>query len=152
MKQRLRSLIRNRGERLPKKHGDWYRINVFDNHWLVLDTWNGAIDWYKGECKDSGTDNMYGVIYGFSDRVTYVTDSMVNFWYQHIRLTPYCDLSLYESFKKAVDSIVAALDITDSELRDIYSEIDLQRLREAGINGAKAGEYLRKTLQLLKAK
>lgn len=81
----LRVLIMNRGEKFPKKHGDWYRLNVWGDYYLVLDTWNGAIDVHKGECKDSGTENMYRVVYAFSDKIGYLTKSMIGFWYSHIQ-------------------------------------------------------------------
>ena len=49
----------------------------------------------------------------------------------------------YEDFKKEVKPIADACMVTDSEIRDIYTDLELKRIREAGINGAKAGEDLR---------
>lgn len=86
----LANVLRSAGERLPKKHGDWYRINVFDNHWLVLDTWNGEIYHYPDGATPSDTDNMYRVVYVFYDSKGKVhncktlEDNMVAFWYGHV--------------------------------------------------------------------
>jgi len=77
--QLLQKMIREKGQKLPKKHGDWYKLNIFDNHYLVLDTWNGSIVHYIG-CEDTGTENMYRVIYTFKGYVGYVKSNMVGFW------------------------------------------------------------------------
>ncbi len=81
--ERLRENIRKYGEKLPKKHGSWYRLKIYDDNYLVLDTWNGHVNHYKG-CIPGGTDNMYRVVYTFSGFIGTVTKSMANFWNAHI--------------------------------------------------------------------
>lgn len=83
-RKKLRDKLRKHGEKLPKKHGDWYRLNVYDNHFLVLDTWNNEIYHHK-ECEPHGTDNLYQVIYVFSGMIGAISNDMVNFWNAHIK-------------------------------------------------------------------
>lgn len=52
----LASELYKKGERFPKKHGEWIRMKTFDNLWLVMDSWNKAIHVCKGE---PVYDNMY---------------------------------------------------------------------------------------------
>lgn len=88
--RKLRDKIRALGERLPKKHGDWYRVRVYDNHYLVLDTWNGYIYHYPNGAESTGTDNMYRVVYTFEDvngkpnNFQIVKPHMEGFWYCHL--------------------------------------------------------------------
>lgn len=86
----LYDILLRAGEHLPKKHGDWYRIHVYDNHWLVLDTWNKQIYHYSNGCEPTDTDNMYRVVYTFlnvdghpNDCIT-VKPHMMDFWYGHL--------------------------------------------------------------------
>ena len=39
--------IKEYGEKLPKKHGSWYRVKAFDDNWLVYDSWNGQVYLYR---------------------------------------------------------------------------------------------------------
>lgn len=50
-----------KGESFQKKHGNWMRLNMHDDYWLIMDTWNKAISLVKGQCE---YDNMYT---GFKD-------------------------------------------------------------------------------------
>lgn len=79
----LRPIIISCGEKFPKKHGEWYRLHVFDDNYLICDTWNGQIDHHK-IAEPSDTNNMYGVVYAFSGRQRSVRGHMNNFWYAHI--------------------------------------------------------------------
>jgi hypothetical protein len=81
--ERLRAKLRKVGEKLPKKHGEWYRLEIWDNNFLVYDTWNGQIYHHEG-CIPSDTDNMYRVVYVFSGMIGRVRDHMANFWSAHI--------------------------------------------------------------------
>ena len=83
MKKELAEIIRGRGERFPKKHGEWYRLKVYDNNYLLLDTWNGCV-YHHLYCEPSDTNNMYGVVYVFSGCQGSVEGHMNNFWYYHI--------------------------------------------------------------------
>lgn len=80
----LRKKIKNLGEKLPKKHGDWYRLNIWDDNYLVYDTWNKQVYHYRG-CVPSDTNNMYRVVYTFTGLVGVVKDNMANFWKAHIK-------------------------------------------------------------------
>lgn len=82
--ERLRQKIRKLGEKLPKKHGDWFRLKIYDDNYLVLDTWNKQIAHYKG-CVPSDTNNMYNVVYVFTGFVSGVEPNMANFWSAHIK-------------------------------------------------------------------
>jgi hypothetical protein len=91
MKQEaLSDIIRIAGTRLPKKHGDWYRLPVYDNHYLVLDTWNGHIYHYPDGAEPTDTNNMYRCVYSFFDskgrpyNYERVSGHMIKFWYAHI--------------------------------------------------------------------
>tara|TARA_R110000850_G_scaffold195808_1_gene322226 strand:+ start:494 stop:742 length:249 start_codon:yes stop_codon:yes gene_type:complete len=75
--------IKKLGEKLPKKHGEWYRLKVYEDNYLIYDTWNKHIYHHKG-CVSSGDNNMYGVIYTFSGYVGRVNKDMANFWLGHI--------------------------------------------------------------------
>lgn len=87
----LTDLIKKYGERHPKKHGEWYRINVFDDYYLILDTWNGEIYNYPNGAEPSDTNNMYRVVYTFLDNqgssVNYrrVGVSMYGYWSKMIK-------------------------------------------------------------------
>ena len=81
---RLRTILRKQGEWFPKKHGSWYRLHIYDNNYLLYDTWNGKV-YHHEECKSSGTDNMYKVVYVFSGLIDSVKQNMVNFWIAHIK-------------------------------------------------------------------
>ena len=83
--ERLKENIKRLGEKLPKKHGDWYRLNIYDDNYLVLDTWNGQISHYKG-CVPSDTNNMYNVVYVFTGFVKRIEPNMANFWNAHIQV------------------------------------------------------------------
>ena len=82
--------IKRFGQKHAKIHGSWYVINVFDNHHLVLDTWNGHVYHYPNGCVPSDTDNMYSCVYVFHDEDgrpenrERVKGSMNTFWYAHI--------------------------------------------------------------------
>lgn len=86
----LTAAITRKGERLPKKHGEWYRIRAFDNNWLVYDTWNGCVYLYPNGAEPTGTDNMYGVVYAFSNinggnnDYSAIRPHMADFWRGHI--------------------------------------------------------------------
>ncbi len=86
----LKDKIISKGEILPKKHGKWYRLNIYDNHYLILDTWNGYIYHYPNGAIPTDTNNMYGVVYTFVDNsgipnnCSRVKDNMLNFWNAHI--------------------------------------------------------------------
>jgi len=92
--EELQRTIVSVGERLPKKHGDWYRVHVYDNHYLILDTWNKHIYHYSNGAIPSDTDNLYRVVYVFYDNngdvnnYSIVKKHMCDFWYGHI-----CSLS-----------------------------------------------------------
>jgi hypothetical protein len=79
------------GERLPKKHGAWYRVKTFDDNWLVYDTWNGCVYLYPNGAEPSDTDNMYHVVYVFYDKngsvnnCTTIKPHMADFWRSHIK-------------------------------------------------------------------
>jgi len=82
--EKLRSNLKRLGEKLPKKHGEWYRLNIWDDNYLVYDTWNRKVYHYKG-CVPSDTNNMYRVVYVFSGMVGSVKKQMANFWNAHIQ-------------------------------------------------------------------
>lgn len=79
----LAKIIQKCGEKFPKKHGEWRRLHVYDDNYLLLDTWNGSVVHHK-ECKPSDTNNMYGVVYTFSGYQGSVEGHMNNFWHGHI--------------------------------------------------------------------
>lgn len=54
------------------------------------------------------------------------------------------------TFEDKIKSITDQLGISRAEIKEIYTEQELRRIREAGINGAKAGKALRKILDRLK--
>ncbi len=81
---RLKSNLKTLGEKLPKKHGEWYRLHIYDDNYLVYDTWNGKIYHHK-ECIPSDTNNMYRVVYTFTGYVGVVKNNMINFWNAHIQ-------------------------------------------------------------------
>ena len=83
--ERLRQNVKSLGERLPKKHGEWYRLHIYDDNYLVYDTWNGHVYHHK-ECTPSDNDNMYRVVYVFSGMIGSVKEHMANFWNAHIQL------------------------------------------------------------------
>jgi hypothetical protein len=86
----LKQKIKAHGEKHPKKHGEWYRVHAYDNHWLVLDTWNGQVYHYPNGCTPTDTNNLYRVVYTFLDkegkpeRCESVKSNMVNFWAAHL--------------------------------------------------------------------
>ena len=85
----LTDAITRKGERLPKKHGAWYRIKTYDNNWLVYDTWNGQVYLYRNGAEPSDTDNMYRVVYVFrgadgSQNCETIRPHLADFWRGHI--------------------------------------------------------------------
>ena len=85
-KQILINLIKEYGEKLPKKHGDWYRVHVYDKYYLLLDTWTNHISLYEG-CEDTGTDNMYRVVYTFNGFIeSLIHEWQFKFWYAHLQI------------------------------------------------------------------
>ena len=77
------------GTKLPKKHGSWYLLNVYNSHYLVLDTWNKTVYHYPNGATPSDTNNMYRVVYVFYDndggqRHEVVQKRLADFWYAHI--------------------------------------------------------------------
>ena len=83
----LHEMITSKGEKFRKKHGEWYRLHIYDDNYLILDTWNGQINHHKG-CKPSDTNNMYRVVYIFSGDLGAVNEQMRNFWHKHAQLIP----------------------------------------------------------------
>lgn len=81
----LTEIITSKGEKFPKKHGEWYCLHIYDDNYLVLDTWNGNITYHK-ECKSTGTDNMYGVVYTFTGEQCTIRGEMISFWHKHAQL------------------------------------------------------------------
>lgn len=81
--ERLRQKIKNLGHKHPKKHGEWFRLPVYGDHVLILDTWNNQIYHHRGG-EPHDLSNMYRVVYTFSGRVGRVTSWMANFWSAHI--------------------------------------------------------------------
>ena len=75
----LRNSIRTHGEKFPKKHGEWYRLRIWGDNYLIYDTWNKQVYHHKG-CVPSDTNNMYGVVYVFSGLVGDVKEHMAGFW------------------------------------------------------------------------
>ena len=86
----LYEIIKTAGEKHPKKHGEWYRLHVYDNHYLILDTWNGYVYHYPDGAEPTNSDNMYRCVYTFIDsqgspsNYERVKGHMNNFWYGHI--------------------------------------------------------------------
>lgn len=86
----LYPLIKSLGEIYPKKHGEWYRLHVHDDNYLVYDTWNGDIYHYSNGAKPSDTDNMYNCVYVFYDNngkvenYNKIKGTDINFWYDKI--------------------------------------------------------------------
>jgi hypothetical protein len=86
----LSKIITMVGEKLPKKHGAWFRLKVYDNHYLILDSWNGYVYHYPNGAEPTDTNNMYRCVYTFLDRTgnssnyERVKGHMNNFWYGHI--------------------------------------------------------------------
>jgi hypothetical protein len=86
--------IKAHGERFPKKHGEWYRIQVLGK-WITLDTWNGRIALVGERCEPSGRD-VYGNVVcfyndgkipetlGFNFGEYYKEHPLMNFWRLHI--------------------------------------------------------------------
>lgn len=62
---KLVKLIRNNGKSFRKRHGEWIRVKIYNNTWLVLDTWNSCITVHKGACEDR---TSHGYTWGFEDR------------------------------------------------------------------------------------
>ena len=58
----------------------------------------------------------------------------------------------YQEFKKEVQEVADKCGLSDQDIRDTYTELEIDRIRNAGINGAKAGESLRNILLKLKGK
>ncbi len=83
--EKLRSNLKKLGVKLPKKHGEWYRLHICKDDFLVLDTWNDQVFHHK-ECIPSDTNNMYGVVYVFSGYIDTVKPHMTNFWNAQISL------------------------------------------------------------------
>ena len=57
----VRYISRN-GEKFPKKHGNWIKLNLFKDYYLSLDSWNSSIDFQRGLGKYnewSGFGNEY---------------------------------------------------------------------------------------------
>lgn len=85
----LKDKIRKFGKRHPKKHGEWYALRVYGNHYLVLDTWNGQIDHHPNGANPTDTNNMYRCVYAFLDangnhNSRYVRNYIAPFWCGHI--------------------------------------------------------------------
>jgi hypothetical protein len=81
--ERLRWKMVLCGERLRKKHGYWYRINAYDNKFLLLDSWNGHI-YLHGGCESTGDDNIYNVHYSFTGYIEALEDQMYTYWSSYI--------------------------------------------------------------------
>ena len=37
-----------KGEKFYKRHGNWIRYNMYDDIWLIMDSWNEKIELVKG--------------------------------------------------------------------------------------------------------
>lgn len=81
--KKLREKIKKCGEHYPKKHGNWYVLRAFKDYDLVLDDYNGHITIHKNT-ESTGEDNMYLVVYTFTNQVGYVKQHLANFWYGHV--------------------------------------------------------------------
>ena len=86
----LKNNIKNFGERLPKKHGWWYRLKLWNDNYLVYDTWNGVVFHYPNGATPSDTNNTYRCVYVFYDNdniiknCKVVNSDMFKFWNAHI--------------------------------------------------------------------
>jgi len=67
--------IKEHGLKEPKRHGDYFTVNVFDKFQLHLDTWNKAIT----VLKDGKRYDYLGMDFGGFDSKT----DMVKFWFGH---------------------------------------------------------------------
>lgn len=54
--------IKNNGKSYPKKHGNWYKLDLFKDYFLELDSWNGKTSF----CKGSGEYNEWTGFNGIS--------------------------------------------------------------------------------------
>jgi hypothetical protein len=85
-KEQLIKKIKSKGEKHPKKHGEWYSLKIYNNHYLVLDTWNGDVYHYPNGATPTDTNNMYRCVYTFLDEAenpnnwTIVKGRMIRFW------------------------------------------------------------------------
>lgn len=89
--KQLRSFMFLFGEKFKKKHGDWIRLHIYNDLWLIMDSWNGAI---KAVHEEPIYDNMFtgfkgyklfeylgGEFGGFS---TDVSAQRYDFYYLHV--------------------------------------------------------------------
>jgi hypothetical protein len=89
MKEKLYKIIKSKGFIHPKKHGEWYKLHVYDRNYLILDTWNGEIYHYPDGAEPTSADNIYRCVYTFidsngsPDNYSRVKENMYNFWYAH---------------------------------------------------------------------
>lgn len=83
VKDLLVEVIKKCGEKHPKKHGEWYRLHVYDDNYLLLDTWCDEIFHHAG-CEPHDLNNMYRVVYTFSGYKSRVKGHMLKFWYGHV--------------------------------------------------------------------
>ena len=82
-KNLLTTILLKYGEILPKKHGSWRKLHVYDNHYLILDEWNLSISHYINPT-DSGISNLYKVIYNFTGKQNPIKQHMYAFRYAHL--------------------------------------------------------------------
>jgi len=68
--------IERLGTRRRKRHGEYVRLNVYDDYCIELDTWSKAVDVYKGDLHHDHLGIDFG---GFKCNIV-----MVKFWSAHI--------------------------------------------------------------------
>lgn len=74
------------GDKFPKKHGEWRRVHVYGNHWLLLDSHNGYVHHFTGSCEPHDTDNLYRVVYCFyGTGGEKIENRMISFWWAHLQ-------------------------------------------------------------------
>jgi hypothetical protein len=60
--QKIYNLITSYGEKFRKKHGEWYRYTTSFGYTLTLDTWNGNIALFCGDCIPMGEDYLGNLV------------------------------------------------------------------------------------------
>ena len=66
----LYHLIKKHGEKFPKKHGNWIRLNLNGDWFLEMDSWNGYVTLKQGngEPKNKPSNPLFNDVCGFQGK------------------------------------------------------------------------------------
>jgi hypothetical protein len=89
------SMIYEHGERFPKKHGEWVRIQYTNEYYFVIDSWNSCISMVKNPKYKDIYNGFTGTLVKIQDQSTFginfggcevnITEDLLDFYIENLK-------------------------------------------------------------------